>query len=130
MIITEANIEITRHDGVLSSVSVVMPSWNKVGDDGVISVVLPFFGLKTFVNSDEEAQVAIEEAIKCFCIATEKHGNGLDSELIELGWKSVSESKEANEHKLFDYTIDDDNFVLEQVFQTAEQFAQADLAIA
>jgi hypothetical protein len=123
----EANIEITRQDGHLSSVSVVMPSWNKIGDDNVIVVDLPLFGLKTFAASDNDIDVAIEEAIKGFCLIAEKFGKGLDAELLALGWTAIQNE---NEHISLDFNIPDDNSVFEQIMQTGDQYAHADLEFA
>ena len=127
MITSEANIEITRHDGVLHSISAVMPVWNKTGEDDIIAVNIPLFGMKTFATDEADVDIAIEEAIKCFCIASEKFGNGLNQELVDLGWTAVENEKERIS---LDYNIPDDNFVFEQLMQTGEQYAHADLEFA
>lgn len=117
---TEANIEIIRHGETLSSVSVIMPRWIKAEYDNTLSVNIPFFGIKTFAKDEEDSEIAIEEAIKCFCLAAERFGQGVEAELQTLGWNRI---KEENEHSLLSYSVPDTNVVLEQIMQTGEQYA-------
>ena len=121
----EGNIEIKRKDGILCSISVIMPIWNKLLDDSTISVDVPLFGLKTFAKNEEDVDVAVEEAIKCFCIASEKFGQGLEKELQTIGWTFENEKDD-----LLSFIIDSDNSVFEQVMETGDKFAETDLAIA
>jgi hypothetical protein len=86
MQISEANIQITRNGGKLSSISVSMPVWSKHADDGNLIVFLPMLGLETIAKDDNDAEQAIEEAIISFCIASERWGQGLDKELQALKW--------------------------------------------
>ncbi len=117
---TEANIDITRKDGKLISISVVMPMWDKVGIDDVININIPLFGIKTFAANLIDVDVAIEEAIRIFCIATEKYGVGLENELRILGW-SFNEEKENTISMT--YYVSDNNIVMEQIMETGEQFS-------
>jgi hypothetical protein len=125
--ITEANIEIIRTNGILSSVSVVIPSWSKNNEDNSITIDMPMFGLKTFAQNEQDMENAIEEAIKCFCIASEKFGMGIEKELIQIGWSFISDD---TKNTSLDYQIPSDNFVLEQIMQTGNQYAHADLEFA
>jgi hypothetical protein len=121
----EGNIEIKRKNGALCSISVIMPIWSKLLDDATISVDVPLFGLKTFVKSEEDVDVAVEEAIKCFCIASEKFGQGIEKELQTIGWTFENEKDD-----LLNFIIDSENSVFEQIMETGEQFAESDLQVA
>jgi hypothetical protein len=123
----EANIEIIKHGETLVSISVVMPVWSKIQDDGTIAVNIPLFGLKTFASDENDAIIAISEAIKCFCIASEKFGQGINAELKTLGWVSVNQNEEVSS---FDFNVADDDIVFEQIMQTGEQFVEHNLSIA
>lgn len=119
------NIEITKQSGI-TSISAIMPTWNKVEDDNTLSINIPLFGLKTIAIDEEDAETAISEAIQCFCIAAEKFGQGVEAELMTLGWECV---KTKNKSTLT-YSIESKNFVLEQIMQTGEQHAFTNIAIA
>lgn len=82
----DISMKITRNDHKLSSVSVIMPTWNRKSEDGKIYASIPFLGLETCGLDESDLDTAIEEALTCFCIAAEKHGLGLESELQFLGW--------------------------------------------
>lgn len=127
MQINEANIEIVRQDEKLFSIALQMPKWNKIGLDGTITVKMPLFGLKTYATNDEDAETAAEEAIKSFCLMAEKFGEGLEKELELLGWTLFSVAE--NKCNLV-FNVSDTDFVFEQVLQTGEQFANANLQIA
>lgn len=116
----EANIEITRKDKKLFSISVVMPMWDKIGDDGFLKIDIPLFSIRTFAKNDEDAEIAIEEAIKVFCINAEKFGAGLENELRILGW---SHNTENDETISMVYNVSDTNVVMEQIMETGEQYA-------
>ena len=117
---TEANIEIKRNNGKLSSVSAIMPTWSKVEDDGNLSVNIPLFGIRTFAKNSSDTDIATKEAITCFCIASEKFGRGLETELIFLGWEIMEDS--SNKVTL-NYSVESKDFIMEQIMQTGEQFA-------
>lgn len=87
-------IEINRIQGSLKSVSLVVSILERELEDGCISITIPFFNLKTFAKNSEDVETAFNEAIKCFCLNSEKFGLGLEEELKSLGW-SISESNEA-----------------------------------
>lgn len=127
----EANIEIKRENGILSFISVIMPTWNKMDDNDCVSVNIPLFGLKTIAKDETDADAAIMELIKCFSIASEKFGQGIEKELETLGW-SLTENSER--YSLLTYGIEQNNVinnvVLEQIMETGEQFAKNNLVIA
>lgn len=89
--INEIKMEITRNGESLSSVKVIMPTWNKVRDNGLTYISLPFFGLETCAKNDDDAAVALSEAVQCFCLIAERHGLGLESELEFVGWEKSEE---------------------------------------
>lgn len=120
----EANIEIIRKDKKLFSISVVMPMWDKVGDDGFLKLDIPLFGIRTFAKDLEDAEMAIEEAIKVFCINAEKFGAGIENELRILGW---SHNLENDESISMVYNVSDTNVVMEQIMETGEQYAHTHL---
>lgn len=125
---SEANIEIIRDNEKLSSISVIMPTWHKIEDDNeFVTVNIPLFGLKTFAKNDDDTIVAINEALKCFCISSERFGQGIEKELQVLGWTFV---KTEGNRTLLNYSIESNNFVFEQIMETGDQFAENDLAIA
>ncbi len=122
----EANIEINKI-GNESTISIIMPTWQKVEDDNnFFTVNVPLFGLKTFSLNEEDTITAIHEALKCFLISSNKFGQGIEKELQALGWNIIE--KEDN-RTLLTYSIDSSNFVLEQIMETGEQFVEADLSI-
>lgn len=125
MQIPEANIEIQRNEKALVSVSVVMPVWDKRADDGSISISIPLFNMKTFAKSQEEVEVALEEAIHAFCFNAERFGRGLESELQSLGWSFSS-----CEGSVMIYSVSDRNVVLEQIMTTGDQYARTNLQLA
>lgn len=88
-------MEITRSGEVLSSVKVIMPIWQKVGDNKLIYIDLPFFGLSTCARDEEDVEVALKEAVSCFCLAAERHGLGLESELEFVGWEKEINQKDS-----------------------------------
>ena len=89
----EPIIEVIRKAGKLASIKVIMPTWNEVGEDGKINTKMPMLGgLVTYSMNELDADIAVKEAIECFCIASEKFGIGLENELQSIGWNIVSES--------------------------------------
>lgn len=119
MRITEANIEINRKDGKLHSISIDMPIWDKIGEDDFMSVNIPLLGIKTFAKDEDDAQLAIKEAINLFCITNEKFGKGLETELQILGWEFISEK---NDSILMAYSTS--NFIFDEMMQTGEKFVE------
>ena len=123
----EANIEIKKTNGIIESVSVIMPTWHKVEDGNSFTTVnIPLLGMKTFANTNNDSFVAINEAIKCFCIASEKFGQGIVKELQTIGW-SIKE--ETDKCILMHYNIAPTDFVLEQIMETGDQFAKDNLIL-
>ncbi|MGV9004722.1 hypothetical protein [Flavobacterium sp.] len=121
MRITEANIEIIRQEGKLVSVSVAMPIWDKVGDDNILSVNIPLFGIKTFAENEFDADIAIKEVLTAFCINSEKFGNGLENVLKIIGWSF----NERNENFCsMSFSVSNNNSVIDQIMQTGEQVVQ------
>ena len=47
----------------------------------MLVVKIPLIGGITYATDHNDAQVAIAEAISCFCIAAEKYGDGVEVEL-------------------------------------------------
>jgi len=112
-------IEITRSENHhLSEVKVIMPIWTRKGDDAKLYASLPLLGIETYGDTEEDLDIAINEAVKCFCIASEQHGLGLESELQFIGWKPAGQSKD---HALL--TIDMDMPLFEGIINTGEPTA-------
>ena len=122
----EANVRIEKELDKISSISVSMPTWSRVDDNGNLSVTIPLFGLKTIATDEEDSEEAIKEAIVCFCIASEQHGQGFKKELEALGWKSVKETKK---HIELSYFIESKNVVLENIMETGDLFAFKNLEL-
>lgn len=97
-----------------------MPMQKKVGDDGFLKIDIPLFSIRTFAKNEQDAELAIEEAIKVFCINSEKFGAGLENELRILGW---SHNIEQEETISMVYNVSDTNVVMEQIMETGEQYA-------
>jgi len=114
----EANIEIVRKDKKLSSVSVVMPIWDKQGQDDVLSINIPLLGMKTFAKDEIDAEKAIKEAIELFCINAERFGNGLESELRIFGWDLIN-----SQDNITSMAFSTGSFVYDNIIKTGEQVA-------
>jgi hypothetical protein len=114
------NIEIRKNKGKLDSITVEMPIWDKFIDDSSISVNIPLFGLSTFAKDECDIDTSVREAILVFCINTEIHGVGLETELRLLGWNQVAAE---NEVSFFTFEVSQKNQVFGQIMQTGDQFA-------
>jgi hypothetical protein len=115
----EPLIEITRTDNILSSVKVIMPTWNELRDDNKTYCKIPLLGgLNTYAMNDNDAQIAVKEAIHCFCIAAEKFGQGLENELIMLGWQELSKTDNVSV-----FSIHTDIAAFELILETGETTA-------
>jgi hypothetical protein len=79
-------IEISRENHKLASVKVVMPVWKRNGTDGLTYINMPLLGISTYGKTPEDVDKAIEETITGFCLASDKFGLGLESELEFFGW--------------------------------------------
>jgi hypothetical protein len=127
---TEANIRITRKGDKITSVSVFMPIWNKQSDHGNLLVQLPLLGIDTIAKDEKDAEKAIEEAITSFCIVAEKFGQGVEKELLSLGWTAIdSETGDP----LLGYTVSDNSdtdIMLERLMQTGDNYVNQNLEIA
>jgi len=121
MKINEANIDINRIKGKLISVSIAMPIWDKIGIDEFISVNIPLFGIKTFAKNEDDAQIAVKEAITAFCINAEKYGQSLEAQLRIIGWDFISQTEEMTS---MSYNVFNTDSVVDQIMQTGEQFAE------
>ena len=123
MRINEANIDINRINGILISVSIAMPIWDKESNDNdLLNIDIPLFGIKTVAKDTLDAENAIKESIMLFCLSAEKFGKGLESELKVMGWAFM-------ENKLKDVTsmsfsVPSANTILDQIMSTGGQFAQ------
>jgi hypothetical protein len=114
----EANIDIVRKDGKLASVSVVMPIWDKQGEDDIFAVEIPLLGMKTFAKDEIDAEIAVQESIELFCLNAEKFGKGLESELKILGWSFNNQNKDFTS-----MSFNSTNVVYDHIMQTGEQIA-------
>ena len=90
-------IEITRKNGVLNLVKIIMPTWNELGEDNKVYSKIPLLGgLTTYAMNESDADMAVREAIHCFCVASEKHGMGLEKEIQCIGWELFSKKEETS----------------------------------
>ena len=115
---THPLIEITRESNKLHSVKVIMPIWKTADIDNIIYVNMPLLGLSTYGKSIEDTDLAIEETITAFCLASEKFGLGLESELDFIGWKR----KHEYENSVI-FAIDIENPFMEDVMDTGYEKA-------
>lgn len=127
MNIPEANIEIMRNGDKLVSISVSMPIWSKESEfDGNILVKLPLLAINTIAKDEDDAEIAIKEAIQSFCIAAEKFGEGVESELQALGWKRVDH----NGNHVLGYCVSEPDALIERLLQTGDNYINPNLEIA
>jgi hypothetical protein len=123
----EANIEITRTDGKLVSISVSMPIWSKESEfDNNILVHLPLLDIDTIASDEKDAEFAIKEAIQSFCIASEKFGEGIEKELQALGWKQVDQ----NGNQILGFCVSETDELLDRLLQTGDSYVNPKLEIA
>ena len=80
-------IEIHRKNGILLSVKAIVPVWQKMDEDGMLSASIPFLGIDTYGLDENDLEVGIHEAFIGMCISVEKYGKGLESELLSIGWE-------------------------------------------
>lgn len=121
MAITEANIDIIRKDSVLTSVSISMPIWDKIGNDSLLAIDIPLFGIKTVAKDSVDAEIAIKESVKLFCLSAEKFGKGLESELKIMGWSIDNQS---NDLTTMSFSVPKTQTVINQIMTTGGQFSQ------
>lgn len=114
------NIVISRKGGKLHTISVAMPIWDNIGEDGFLSIDIPLFNLKSFAKDESNADESIREAIVAFCIGAEKHGKGLETELKVLGWSFTDQTENMT---VMSFELSERNFMLNRVMQTGESFA-------
>lgn len=115
---SEATIQILRDNrGHLETVAVVMPTWEKEGDDGSTIIDMPFFGMRLFAFDDMDVDQITHDAIKSFCANCDTFGLGLETELITIGWEKVDDTTMV-------YTMKNTNIVIDQMLHTGEQFPQ------
>lgn len=115
----EIKMEIARNGEALSSVKVIMPTWNKVRDNGLIYINLPFFGLETCAKDEDDAAIAVSEAVQCFCLIAEKYGLGLESELEYVGWEKSEENGD-NELRHSFMNVTPKNEAFDNIINTGE----------
>ena len=127
---TEASIKITRNGGKIDSISVFMPIWNKHSGHDNLLVKLPLLGIDTIAKDEKDAEKAIEEAIISFCIVSEKFGQGVEKELLSLGWTAIDGK---TGEPILGYTISDESdadAMLERLMQTGDNYVNQHLEIA
>jgi hypothetical protein len=117
----DISIDITREEHKLTSVRVIMPTWNRRGEDGKLYAKVPFLGLETYGENENDLDEAIEEAFMCFCLASEKHGLGLESELEFIGWTKTDGGDE--DHSMLQAITD--NEAVESALSTGDTRALA-----
>ena len=122
MRINEANIDIFRLEGKLTSVNIAMPIWDKQGNDDLFDIDIPLFGIKTVAKDTFDAEVAIKESITLFCLSAEKFGRGLETELKVMGWAFIEHCKDGCVSMSF--SVPEKNTVIDQIMNTGGQFAQ------
>ncbi|MBU3664002.1 MAG: hypothetical protein FGM41_12510 [Bacteroidetes bacterium] len=84
----EASVEISRDEsGTLLGLKLFMPVWVAPRLDGTFDVKLPLLAISIDAFSEDDIDVAIKEVTLAFAKSAEKFGNGLEKEIIALGWK-------------------------------------------
>lgn len=123
----EANIKVTRSGDKISSISVSMPIWTKNSEQGNLIIKLPLLGIETISKNEADSEKAIEEALISFCVVSERFGQGIESELMTLGWTSV---KSETGETLLGYNVEDDDSLIERLIQTGDNYTNTNLEIA
>lgn len=122
----EANIKITRNENKITSISVLMPIWNKESDHGNLLINIPLLGIETIARHENDADKAIEEAIVSFCIVAEKFGQGIEKELQTLGWQKIDSSTGEPE---IGYNVSNPDDVLDRLIRTGDNYVNPHLEI-
>lgn len=115
----EANIDIVRKDGRLHLVSIALPIWAKIKEDGFLSVDIPMLNIITTAKNEDDVEVALNEALTLFCLNSEKFGSGLENELKIAGWSFTQLSD--NKSSLCWGTHDD---VIDRIMSTGDDISQ------
>lgn len=124
---TEAQIQVSRKDGKLHSVAVVMPIWdNKRTEFGNLKISIPLLGLETIAKNDEDSEEAIKEAITCFCLIAEKFGQGIEKELHSLGWSYVDGQ---SGKPIMGYDVKEPDSVIDRILQTGDNYINQNLEL-
>src|SRR6476660_7774409 len=84
-----AKIDMKRISNNTFDITVTMPIWKHIGSDNKTYITLALLGgIQTCVESDDDIDNAITEALKLFFNASQKYGKGFQHELKVLGWQS------------------------------------------
>ncbi|WP_461070579.1 hypothetical protein [Spirosoma horti] len=96
-----------------------MPTWNRVGSDQKIYANIPFLKLEAYGTDEQDVEVAIKEALTCFCLASEEFGLGLEADLEYLGWTKVEPTDQG--HSVLQ--AKSDNRAFDAVLETGDKRA-------
>ncbi|RZJ99472.1 MAG: hypothetical protein EOO43_26265 [Flavobacterium sp.] len=121
----KGNIDISRHNGHIT-IAAMMPSWDKRNLDNEIIVDLPLLNIQTNAYNEDDAIIAREEVLKCFFIAAERFGNGIEEELIPLGWNIV---KSDGKNTQLEFNVPENDAVFVRMFETGEEYVTPNLEI-
>lgn len=121
------NIIISRH-GRRIQASVSMPVWVKsTSDKQFFNVNIPLLGIETIARDEgDDLELAVNEAVTLFFLVASKIGGGIEDELIKLGWRSKND---ANNNIHFSYVVGEDDFVLEKLIETGDNFISTELEL-
>lgn len=113
----QPTIEIIRNSDTLR-VNAIMPVWTKKDSEGKIELLIPLLGedVVTCALNEEDAEIAINEVFKAFCLVSEKHGMGLENELEYIGWEKV----ETIDKNKFILIVPSPKPILERVMETGD----------
>lgn len=126
MNILEANIEIMMENGKAVSVSVSMPVWGKKSEiDGNLHVKIPLLNIETIAKDENDADIAIKEAIQGFCIVAQKFGQGIEKELQSLGWTRVDH----NGNPILGYCVSETDDLIDRLIQTGDSYINPKLEL-
>lgn len=117
---TKANIEISRKENVLSSISVQMIIWERQANDGTFSIDLPLLGLKTYAFNEDDIDAAVNECVQLFCINSELFGNGIENELKSIGWEI---DNQVPGFSSLSFKVSERNSVFDQIIETGEKYS-------
>jgi hypothetical protein len=90
-----STIRFTRKDDRHSILIENMPIQTTAIDEQNIRIVFPLLANLFTIsrNNQEDIELAVEEALWLFFKTIQSHGNGIRSELKEIGWELKTDSK-------------------------------------
>jgi len=114
-------INIFQHKGKVTSMTVTVTYWDKLGEDDFLSIDVPMLHIKTFAKNLEDIEKSISESIKLFVINATHFGNGVESELTDIGW--IVTGRDENSIQM-EFGFDKSISIIEEILETGETIVE------